>query len=1043
MYKKSLVVIMIVTMLAGFVFTNPVSAIREVDGGFGVDGVVDEVVEAGIPPHNTVKPIDYPSIKDYQRNLARIAAERDGNAAEASSLALTGTDRVLVLLVEFAGEDTFTYTPGVSEWDPLGIADPAEYTGTVGDCSLIDDKLTALGHDITQPIQFTYGGPAHNEIPRPISADDRSGDTIWTEDFSPQWFTDFMFGNGVEISYTRQDSSVVYENFLGQSVKDFYDDLSSGDYEINGDVIGWLPLDHSTWYYDADQCPGARSGTSVQRGGLIPGAGTARTLVMDAVDKVNELYPDFDWTVYDQDGDGEIDRLWIVHSGYGEEDATSLLNATDYGEAAVWSHSSAVYPVYEVDPVNHISAGAYIVMPENGGIGVFAHEYSHNLGSIDLYTYGNGETSAGFWTTMADDWTGYPIGFEPPSMDPMHLDWWGWLDPVVVDDPSMVYDVTIGQASYYPDKLGLTDMARGVRIDLPDGEAPLALPPWSGSYYWWGGKGDVMNSMMTLNAPVSVPATGTTTFSFDLVYDIEEEWDFMWVQASTDGGTTWDTLENANTNCVHVPDWIGGLYGFTDECGFSGWNANWPDPEVEDFDLTSYAGQNVVLRLWYMTDWGTTYSGPFVDNVSVVNSTSGTLFSDGAETGGTAWTYEPKWVLSNGNMTFAQSFYLQWRNIGENGGYDSALGDPRFRYGPTNTGLLVWYNNTMYTDNEIENYLTDFPSFGPKGAMLVVDSHADPIRYPSIVADYPNEGSNLVDRSLMRDAPFTLDTTNSFMFPDPWIAQTVEFPGLENVKTFHDALGYYPGSSYGPRSPYQSAAFVTNQWDASVVIPAKSDYALKAPGYLGTDPFRFECSINSAGLLGCYWYPGGIGVDGGNGNPADVNAQYGWHVELLDQAADNTWGEVRIWNSQYAVDSKIEAGQTNADIGDVVSYTATFKNSGSMMDYFACVEFDNSKVEYVADSAEGAPLLASSCPFGGITSVQLETKMADVGALIWLFEDAEPGLQESYNFVVMAKATGLVDTNVNIHKYDGSLYTSLTEKNLFVNYIYYMPVVAR
>ena len=35
------------------------------------------------------------------------------------------------------------------------------------------------------------------------------------------------------------------------------------------------------------------------------------------------------------------------------------------------------------------------------------------------------------------------------------------------------------------------------------------------------------------------------------------------------------------------------------------------------------------------------------------------------------------------------------------GGYDSAPGDPRYRYGPANTGLLVWYNNNLYTDNEV------------------------------------------------------------------------------------------------------------------------------------------------------------------------------------------------------------------------------------------------------------------------------------------------------------------------------------------------------
>ena len=84
----------------------------------------------------------------------------------------------------------------------------------------------------------------HNQIPRPKSAADRSGDTIWTEDFSPGWFEAFMWGNGVEFKYTRQDGSVVYENFLGKSVRDYFLDLSNGQYEITGDVIGWVQAPH-------------------------------------------------------------------------------------------------------------------------------------------------------------------------------------------------------------------------------------------------------------------------------------------------------------------------------------------------------------------------------------------------------------------------------------------------------------------------------------------------------------------------------------------------------------------------------------------------------------------------------------------------------------------------------------------------------------------------------------------------------------------------------------------------------------------------------
>jgi immune inhibitor A len=878
---------------------------------------------------------------DRQRINERQSLQAAGLTAAPMGADQTGPDdQVLVILVEFAGTDTFTWNPG-DHWDPLGIADPNEYTGTVGDCSKI----------ITTQKTFTYNGPLHNAIPQPLSAADRSGQSIWTEDFSPTWFKGFMFGDGVVFDYYRQDLSHVEADFTGESVKNYFLDMSGGQYEIAGDVVGWLPVNHSSWYYGADRCPGNRSGMTSGAGsdGGIPGAGSPRQLVRDAVDAVNLAYPNFDWTKYDMNGDGVVDRLWIVHAGYGEEDGPVLLNRTDYGEAAVWSHSSAVTPYYPAG--DGISVGPYIMMPENGGIGVFAHEYNHNLGGMDLYAYGNGETSAGFWTLAADDWTGYPIGFEPPAEDPMHLDWFGWLNPKTISDPTKEYKFKIGQASNFP---GGKDTYRGAKIELPDGQLPLAVPVWQGSYYWWGGKQDLANGMMTTASAIAIPGTGAT-LSFDLAYGIEEGstggWDFLWVQASDDGGATWKTLTNGNTRCDHDPSWIGGMYGFPEDMcaanlgGFTGYNASFPNPDTETFNLAAFANKNVYLRWWYMTDWGTTYEGPFVDNVKVADGAN-VLFEDDAESGDAKWVYQAPWQRSSGTMAFKHNFYLQWRNVGENGGYDSALGETRWRFGPANTGLLVWYENEFYSDNEIENYLFDHPGFGPKGRMLVIDSHPEPYRYPPLVAaGYDNEGGNLSDRGQMRDAPFTVKDTVTFDYTDPygWAivpsivpdVQPLTYEGRPAVSQFHDSLGYYPGAEYVSRSPYQTKRWATTQWDASTVVPAKEFYGVKAPGYIGSangsaaNEWRFECAINSAGLLGCYYLGTGVGLgyDGGTGNPGDIMAQYGWHVAVVNQAKDGKWGEVRVWNSSAALTSlEKKVNKKTAYAGNTLEYQLKVKN---------------------------------------------------------------------------------------------------------------------
>jgi len=870
---------------------------------------------AAMPPYDKVGPplpakeaarlskeIDRASPADRERLAARgrmLAASPEA-MAESEALGLSGTDRVLVVLVEFGGPDTFTFTPGVSTWDPIGHADATEYAGTVGDCSNIVTE-----HGISGPTDFTYLGPLHNGIARPLAADDASGTTIWTPDFAPAYYRRIISGRGWEFDYHRQDGSRVRRDFRGSSVDGYFRDMSGGRYGIAADVVGWLSVPHAAFWYGADSCPGARSGGGVNSGGLLGvGGGDARQLVRDALDAVNAANPGFDWSRYDGDGDGVIDRLWIIHAGLGEEESPTLLNRTDYGEGGLWSHSSQLLPAHDVG--GGISAGPYIMMPENAGIGVLAHEAAHNIGAMDLYAYGMGETSAGFWTLMADDWTGDPIGFLPPALDPMHLEQLGWLRPYrVIGDPSRVTTVKLGQASSFPGGAGVK---RAVRIALPDRVDPLPVSP-NGSRYWWGGREDLANGTMTLVSPIAVPAGGAT-LSFSAAWDIEDFWDFLWVQASADGGANWTTLTNANTTCTHDPGWIGGLLGFPEDLcaagigGFTAWNASWPAMQTETMSLDAFAGQSILLRFWYMTDWGTLYGGPFVDDVAV----SGGLLADDAEGDSGLWTYAAPWVRSDGNEYTPRNYYLQWRNTGPGGGYDRALGSRAWRYGPANSGLLVWNEDQRYDDNEVWSHLFDDPGFGPKGRMLVVDSHPDPYRDPALVAaGFPNEGANVAHRSLMRDAPFSLRGTTGFWM-EQGLAVRTRFSGRPMASVFSDSLDHTPGAEftrrgpgYGP--PDYGARWVTRQWDAGTVLPSTQFSGIRAPGYVGSvtgsteNEFRFNCSIALTDYLACYWFGSGVGLgyDGSTGAPGEVGGQLGWNARVVSQEA--TAAKVLIWNS--------------------------------------------------------------------------------------------------------------------------------------------------
>ncbi len=862
------------------------------------------------------KPIDQPNVEAYRRLMERRRLLSEGRFAEANALATTGTANNLVLLVEFAGTDSITLTAGVTPtFDYLG--DP--FSGCVAP---------------TQTMTVTFTGPMHNAIPRPLSKDDRSYDQVWTPDFGKKWYEEMLFGNGPVISYTTQAGEPVNFDFTGYSMHDYYNEQSNGVFTVTGVISGWLQVPHSTAWYGMDACGGARTeGFSSYADGHFPNGGSPKTLVEDTIRVLTSTYnlDDSFWAQFDEDGDGNIERLWIVHAGYGEEDSTTLLGRTDYGENAIWSHSSGSINI-RVSP--NYTLTHYIMMPENGGVGVFAHEFAHSIGTIDLYSYNYGETSVGFWSLMCDDWTSFPTGAIPPSLDPYHSEYEGWFTPTITLDENNVGNPTqvvlygpAGAASATNPPLGAT-LYRGVRINLPDGQAPLPYAPAGGDWQWWGGKSDLANGMMVLSDTIDLTGATTATLTFDLAGAIEEGWDFLFVQVTTDtaGISGWKSLSNTMTTSEHDPRWIGSeddLPGITGDIG---------DWQKVYFSLDDYAGQQIKLRFWYMTDWATTEAGPFLDNIAVVTG-SGTVFSDDAESDDGKWQYVAPWQRIGKLRTFKHHYLIEWR--GPKGFDEVSIGNPHYRFGPINWGMVVWYVNEMYNDNEILGYLEDFPSFGPKGAALVIDSHPMPYRDPNATAStLGQENTNLTSRMLMRDAAFNLNpSTVDFDVQPPYVVTPTHFTGRPGVSAFDDSHGYYPGVAYEGSRGYWS----TVDWDASAVVPAKAAY--KVAGGSGYPGYHIQ-------YLGIGWYGFWFAGPGGSGNPGDENVQYGWHVEVTDQANDMSWGQLAIYQQNVEVSNSVDKSEIVMKAPGVytVTYQTVIENKGGAIS-------DNVYVTYTLDSA--------------------------------------------------------------------------------------------
>jgi immune inhibitor A len=610
-----------------------------------------------------------------------------------------------------------------------------------------------------------------NTIPEP----DRSADntTIWDDDFSQAYFDQLLYSSEAGVN----------------SVANFYEELSAGRYTVTGEVEDWVTVPGTGASYGDNDLGDAVTWSFVND--TMNGWWNKQIAAGKTPAQIDAYLSQFDvWDRYDHDADGDfdeadgyIDHFQAVHSGMGEEVGGGVL-----GDDAIWSHRwynqttriGAGGPTVDGETVPFGGArvgqsrywvGDYTVEPENGGVGVFAHEFGHDLGLPDLYdTSGNSggaENSTAFWTLMSSG--SYGNSGRPEDgigTKPIHMGAWeklqlGWLNYEVVRAGATA-NTKLGPST------ANTKQAQALIALLPDREVTVTVgTPYEGSDFWYSGSGDDLDNTMLAALPA-----GATSLTAKVKYEIEQDWDYAYAGWTTDGGKTLTALptNRSTTTDPNGQNFGSGINGST--------GGEWADLIVPLAGVP--AGAQVGFRYW--TDGAAAESGLQVDSVAVDGTpvTEWTLDGFTRTTGTTTASYFNAYIAENRTYT----------------GYDADLKTGPYNFGdpskpdwaehlPYQDGLLISYWNAQYNDNNIGVH----PG---AGLILPVDAHPGLMYEPT-----DDEGTNRTNGESWRpriqsfDSTFGLQPTDAITLHDPDTGVAGSYGGLPAVPTFDDTKDWW------------------------------------------------------------------------------------------------------------------------------------------------------------------------------------------------------------------------------------------------------------
>ncbi len=637
--------------------------------------------------------------------------------------------------------------------------------------------LVEFGDTVDPRFADAPAGPRHNEIDPPDRETDNS--TYWVEDFDRQHYLDMFFEGS------------------GETFKGVYEEMSSGRYTLDGDVSDWVQVDNNEASYGQTE-------SNVDMTRFIDDTAEAwleskRAEGMDDA-QIGEYLQRFDqWDRYDHDGDGDfdepdgyIDHFQAIHAGEGEEAGAP--------EWAIWSHRWAanIAGTYKEGPEGAPFGGIeigdtgmwirdYTTEPENGGLGVFAHEYAHDLGIPDFYDTSGGENGTGFWTLMSSgSWLSHgdgAIGTTPNHMGAHEKLQLGWLD----------YDVArTGTRSTH--KIGpsthATKKGQALITILPKGTKSTNIGAAAeGANYFYSGRGDDRDAYVT-SPQFTVPAGADLTAQ--VKYAIEDDWDYAYAEILGSDGT-WTPLATDHSTTTN-PNGSNLGQGITGDTA-----GKWAPLTA---DLAAYEGQTVQIRFRMINDAALNELGFLVDDIAV-----GDALVEGVEAGAPDWKLTEFQIAENGVVTeqFNRYYiaenrqYLGYDAVLETGPYNFGFEEPNLvEHFPYQNGLLLWYWNTSESNNNVKTH----PG---SGRVLPIDARGQALRW--------SDGAIARNRIQTFDATFGLERTDAISLHRADGA-TLKVPSRAAVPVFDDTM---PERYYDAENPWGSVKVPSTGTRISVI----------------------------------------------------------------------------------------------------------------------------------------------------------------------------------------------------------------------------------